>query len=184
MALTFRFTKTRERDCAWINDRALLDVPPAVRADWEKDFAASHLKPYAKNGELSIIKIRDLTTAEVEYVKRHLVGVVLEHLLYRDCFILAARFEGAPDEQRMPDGTMVQTLERKGDFIVLSEAFMKGLNEENPGLSRTLGEAIFHLSFPTATEKKASSPPSTEKPSSAAEGISPSTEGVASEPAA
>lgn len=186
MALTLRYRKERERDCAWIGDPALLDVPESAKADWAKEGAAAHLLPHAKNGDLTIIRVRDLEADEARYVRRFIgAGQILLDNLFYECFALGARFKGQPDQQQMPDGTTVETVERDGNgFLRLSKVFLNAVDRDNPGLVNFIGGLILHGSFPTATEKKASSPPSTEKPSSAAEGTSPSTEGAASDPAA
>jgi len=184
MALTLRYTKGRTRDCAWIGDPALLDVPETAKADWRKDGAAAHLRPFAKNGDLTVITIRDLTPSEVRYVKRHVYTGASVESMYYDCFVLAARFKGAPEAQAMPDGTTEGMLERNGDgFVTLSDAFITGLDHEHPGLVTFFGELIFGNTWPKAVEKKASSPPSTETPSSAAGDTSPSTEGGSPAPA-
>lgn len=186
MALTLRYRKERERDCAWILDPALLNVPDSVKADWSKDGAAAHLLPHAKNGDLTIIRVRDLEADEARYVRRYASGgqVLLDNLFY-ECFALGARFKWQADSQQMPDGTTVETIERDANgFLRLSKVFLNAVDRDNPGLVNFIGNLILTGSFPSAVEKKASSPPSTEKPSSAAEGTSPSTEGASPEPAA
>ena len=176
--LTLRYRKERERECAWILDPALVDVPESVKADWMKDGSIVHLQPYAKNGALTVISVRDLEADEARYVRRYISsGQVLIDNVFFECFALGARFKGQPDEQVMPDGTRVDTIERDANgFLRLSRPFMNGVDRDNPGLVNFIGNVILNGSFPSAIEKKASSPQSTEKPSSTANGTSPSTE--------
>jgi hypothetical protein len=84
MALTLRYRKERERDCAWIGDPALMDVPESAKADWAKEGAAAHLQPHAKNGDLTIIRVRDLEADEARYVRRFIGGgqILLDNLLH------------------------------------------------------------------------------------------------------
>ncbi len=177
--LTIRYRKERERDCAWINDPALLDVSESAKADWAKDGSLVHLQPFAKNGTLTVISVRDLEADEARYVRRFAMGgqVLLANLAY-ECFALGARFKGQPDEQAMPDGTTVETIERDANgFLRLSRAVMNGIDRDYPGLVNFIGNLILNASFASAIEKKASSPPSTETPSSAAEGTNHYTAG-------
>jgi len=179
--LTLRYRKERERDCAWINDPALVDVPESVKADWAKDGSIVHLQPYAKNGTLTVISVRDLEADEARYVRRYIARdqVLIDNVFFEG-FALGARFKGQPDEQVMPDGTRVETVERDANgFLRLSRAFMNGVDRDNPGLVNFIGSLIINGSFATSLEKKASSPQSTEKPSSAAGETNPSTEGGA-----
>ena len=178
MAISLGFRKERVRECAWIGDPALLDVPEAVRASWGEDGAAAHLRPYAKNGELTIITIRDLDADEERYMTRFAMNGFLVRNIAYECFALAARIKGMPEKQKMPDGTEEEAIERDANgFLRLSKAFMNGLDRGNKGMVDFFGMLVFHASFPTEAVKKASSPPSTGTPSSEADATSPSTEG-------
>jgi hypothetical protein len=184
MALSLPFRKERTTDCAWRGDPALLGVPDAVIASWRQDGGAAHLRPYAKNGDLTIITIRDLNADEERYMSRFAMnGFLLRNIAY-ECFALAARFKGQAESQRMPDGTEVEAIERDANgFLRLSTTFMNGIDRANPGLVDFFGMLIFNASFPSEAVKKASSPPSTVTPLSEAAATSPSTGGEPQEKA-
>lgn len=184
MALNIGFRPKRVQDCAWIGDPALAEVPEAAKADWRKDGAAAHLLPYAKNGELTIIKIRDLHASESRYMQRYIGAQVLVRNLFYECFALGARFKGQAEQQQMPDGSKAVSMVRDANgFLRLSDEVMDGLEVTYPGLIDFFGELIFTASFPTEAEKKASSLPSTGTLSLVAADTDPSTGAAQSEKA-
>ena len=168
MALDFGYRVNDERDGIWIGDPALMAVPESAVTDWEKDGIAAHLLPYAKNGQPSILKFRALNFREDRYVRRHFGMGVGGALIAAECFALAVRFPDMQEVATARNGTKVSTMERRGDFTVLSDAFLQHLDEKLPGLINFFGNLIFEATYPSLAEKKASSPPSTETPSLAA----------------
>ena len=170
-----RLLATRGADCDCGN------VPAAALASWHGDPDASHLRAYATHGQPQIIRWRTLTAEEI----------VMCEAFYQDAtnsfeagmrawllaFRLAVNFPGKEDQRDEEDQSVKHSIvENEKGRDMLAEEFVKALMEEYPGIVAFYGSRIINASRPTAAEKKASSPPSTSTPSSAAESTPATTE--------
>jgi hypothetical protein len=112
-------------------------------------------------------------------------GRVLADNVAYECFAIGVRFPEQQEETgRTASGERTQVMVRdQNGFVRLSTPFLNALGKQYPGLIDFYGMLVFAATFPSEPEKKASSPPSTSKPSSAAGDTIPSTGDKPSEPA-
>jgi len=180
MGLDFGFKVNDKREGAWIGDPAFANVPESARADWEKDGAAVHLLPYAINGKPTVFEWRALDVYEARHMKRLFAdwGPGSMQLLTLECFALGVRFPDVQEDGPAQSGVPLKKMTRDAQgFARLSREFLGQLDQRYPGLIDAYGVLIFNATVPSEQEKKASSPPSTETPSSAADSTGEGTAG-------
>lgn len=185
MALQIGWRANELRESIWIGDPALGEVPDAALEAWRLDGDASHLEPYATNGEPTTILFRALTLSEQAYVRTPMYGnesqgekmAGLERAIIL-CFRIGCSFKGAGDSAGTDPGTGAKRkliVNEKGIWM-LSEAVINDVGKAFPGLIEFYGNLVFAASFLSEIEKKASSPPSTQTPSSAEASTAATTE--------
>ncbi len=173
MALSFGWRQGETRESIWKDDPALEGVTEAALQEWYSDFDASHLRPFCKNGQPTIIELRTLNADEAQATLGffHDAGSK-EEAWARACllaFRIGASFpglEGIAD----PSGSGVRhgiTIKERG-IRMLAEPFVAQLAQTYRGIVTTYGGHILNASILTEAEKKASSPRSTQTPSSEA----------------
>lgn len=173
MALSFGWTAGDVREGIWSLDPALKDVPAQALDAWGDDGDAAHLRPYALNGEPTIIRFRNLTCDEECIAKSYfaLQDATPSEAYNRAaliCFRIGVDFDGAPDEVQTPDGSKHKRIVRERGVRMLAEPFVANVKHAFPGLVEFYGGLIFRATYATELEKKASSPPVTPMPSSEA----------------
>lgn len=182
MGLSFGWKSNEVRESIWKDDSALQNVPAAALEEWKRDGDASHLRPYATNGEPDVIRYRTLTLSQREVVAAQhngeMDGAGRALIL---AFRIGVDFPSAPESfkvaQSNDDGTQEEvtvsrTVREKG-IRMLAEPFVQYLETKHPGIVLFYGGLIFNGTFPSEPEKKASSPQSTQKQSPEAASTKP-----------
>lgn len=171
MGLSFGFKALDVRESIWQGDDALANVPSAALEAWWEDGDATHLAPYAKNGEPSKITFRNLTPDEMRIATGIGEGggsseAFARHTLM--CFRIGVDFPDAPEKfPPDPNGVVHSKIVKERGIRMLSLGFVDFLERRYPGIVMFYGVLISKATLPTDAEKKASSPPSTPRPSSA-----------------
>jgi hypothetical protein len=188
MGLSFGWQADDVRESFWIDDPDLENVSAQARVAWNEDGDASHLRPFIRpGGKPALITFRPLNMAESRTVTAlmasladsQLEGIIRAYLL---CFRLAADCPDAP--ARIPAGVDKETgkdlfhdrVVKERGYRMLADPFCKKLDKDYPGIVSFYGRMIFEATYPTESEKKASSPPSTMTPSLATATTLPATE--------
>lgn len=168
MALQLGFKRREVVKAIWKDDTALVGVTAEALEAWEQDGAAFHLEPFARNGSPRMFTYRPLRGNERRsFVKP---GMSWSHMKYM-CFQLGVRFPDAPEAEPINKDFVAPTLVPDDlglGFKLLNPDFVDFLEEQSPGIVDMYGKLVYSAGVPTDAEKKASSPPSTERPSSAA----------------
>ncbi len=165
MALDFGWLANDVRESIWIDDPALLNVSQAARDAWEEDGDASHLQPFAKNGQPTRITFGVLTTAQTQsalsfYGDSFNDADAFGRMLNL-CFRMAVDFPDAPDEITTAEGDKVKRVVKEHGIRMLADPFVAALARKYPRMQGFYGLKVYRASFATDAEKKASSPPST-----------------------
>jgi hypothetical protein len=166
MGLDFGWRANDTRDTIWREDTSLVNVPSGALSDWNRDGDASHLLPYAKNGKPEVFTFRALSLDESRYV----LGILMDGaatswpraLLY--CFRIAVDFPQAPEKFTDSSGKDNGRSTRVHGIRMLADPFCFALEVKYPGIIAFYGQLIYAATFPSEAEKKASLPPSTQKP--------------------
>lgn len=176
MALSLGWRANEVRESIWVGDPSLVNIPDGALEAWRIDGDASHLEPYATNGEPTTILWRALTVSEQAYVRNPMYGnnsegermAGLERAVILS-FRIACSFKGAGESmgQDPETGAKRKIVVNERGFWMLSEAVVADLDKVFPGLIAFYGHLVFAASFLSEVEKKASSPPSIQTPSSA-----------------
>ncbi len=184
MGLKFGWRAHDVRESIWFEDESLIDVdaqgkktnraPAAALDAWREDADASHLLPYATNGEPTIIRFRNLSPDEFRVVQAYFVdptnsfeGAVRAWLA---AFRIAIDFPGKETQaDTSGSGAPPHAIVVKEHGIrMMANELVTALEENYPGIVAFYGRRILNASMATDAEKKASSPQSTQTPSSAA----------------
>jgi hypothetical protein len=172
MGLDFGWRANDVRETIWIEDSALVNVPPGVIDDWRADGDASHLRPYATAGQPEVFTFRTLTQDEAHYVRRFAEGegdrpsMSALARVFLASFRIGVEFPTGPESLRDQAGARHSRTARERGIRMLNEEFVEYLARRYPGIVAFYGNLIFAATFATDAEKKASSPPSTPPPSS------------------
>ncbi len=173
MSLSFGWRANDRRESIWIGDDALVNVSAAARAAWTEDADASHLTPFATAGKPTIIRFRTLTADEkpvavstMSDADSNTEGFARTMLR---CFRIGVDFEDMPEEIPDATGARHKTIVKERGIRMLASEFVEWIETKYPGITFFYGYRIFQASYPSTEEKKASSPPSTQTPSSGAE---------------
>lgn len=172
MALSFGWKANDVRESIWRDDDALANVPAAAMEAWKEDGDASHLRPYALHGQPTLISFRTLNPDESRIAQAYFYqgDNALESYTRATliCFRIGVDFVGAPDEIATPDGSRHARIVKERGVRMLAHEFVSAMETAQPGIVSFYGGLIYKATWPTETEKKASSPPYTLTPSSAA----------------
>jgi hypothetical protein len=172
MALSFGWRANDVRESIWRDDDALTNVPAAALEAWKEDGDASHLRPYALGGQPTVITFRTLNPDESRIAQAYFYqgDNALESYTRATliCFRIGVDFAGAPDGIGTPDGTIHPRIVKDRGTRMLALEFVAAMEAQHPGIVSFYGGLIYKATWPTEVEKKASSPPSTLTPSSAA----------------
>ncbi len=179
MALSFGWRANEVRESIWRDDPALVGVTEAALQEWYVDFDASHLRPFAKLGQPTIIELRTLTSDEAQAVLGFFHDAANREEAWSRACLLAFRIgasfpglEGVPTGDGQRHGV---TVKERG-IRMLAEPFVSQLSKDYRGIVITYGGHILNASILTDAEKKASSPPSTQTQSSEAASTAATTE--------
>ncbi len=182
MAFDFGWKANDIRISIWRGDKALKDVPVAALEAWREEPEASHLEPYVKPGEkATLVQLRNLTPDELRLAYGPYADALNNVEAWTRACLLAFRvavsFVDMPAHIVNPaTGDRHPTTVRERGVRMLANELVMYLEENNPGMVGFYGSLILDASSPTGAEKKASSPPSTQTPSAAAESIPAITE--------
>lgn len=173
MAISFGWKANDVRESIWRDDDALTNVPGAALEAWKEDGDASHLRPYALHGQPTLISFRTLNPDESRIAQAYFYqgDNALESYTRATliCFRIGVDFIGAPDMVGTTDGVLHHRIVKERGVRMLAQEFVSAMETSQPGIVSFYGGLIYRATWPTETEKKASSPPSTQTPSSAAE---------------
>ena len=158
------------RESIWKDDDSLAGVTEAALDSWREDGDASHLRPFATNGEPQIITFRPLSQDELEVVRAlHVEAANTAEAMFRSwllCFRIAVEFKGARTEFTVEHtGHKAKRIVKERGIKMLADEFVTYVEENQPGIIAFYGQLVFSASFLSPAEKKASSPPSTPTPS-------------------
>ncbi len=171
MALSFGWRSNDIRESIWKGDPALKNVTPAALEAWEEDGDASHLEMFETKGDPATrITFRNLTPDETRIAQGYFVDASSFEGYMRAilvCFRIAVGFPDTP-EVRTQDGVKRGYVVREKGIRMLANEFVSELENKYPGMVGFYGTLVLNASFATELEKKASSPQSTQTPSSAA----------------
>ena len=183
MSLKFGWRATEVRESIWKGDLCLLGpdgtsrATAAALAAWQEDGDASHLRPFCE-GTPTIIRVRTLSPDELQAVQALLFNPGIPMEGYSRAILLAFRigidFAGK-EEHRTPEGAIHGITVNERGIRMLAEPIVAQLAQDYPGMVWFYGKLILDASQATEKEKKASSPPSTPTPSSAAESTAATT---------
>jgi hypothetical protein len=173
MGLNFGWKAHDTRESIWSGDPALVDVPEVALEEWVKDGEARHLLPYAKAGQPSIIEFRALSIDESQHLELYRTGLGSGEESFARFLLMAfrmgVRFKDAPERgYRDHKGQEHAMLVRERGIAMLAEGFCDYIEREYPGIIGFYGVKVYFATRPSEPEKKASSPLSTQTPSSAA----------------
>lgn len=182
MGLSIGWRYNDVRESIWKDDTAIprrtgedgkevADIPAGALEAWLEDGDASHLEPYATQGEPQRIRFRALTPDEKEIVKGVLIGadnnIEGAGRAWILCFRMAVSFEGAEDAGKDEYGARRRMTSKVRGIPMMANEVVADLERTYPGLVGFYGGLVFNASFLGDVEKKASSPPSTATPSPA-----------------
>lgn len=171
MALSFGWRANDQRESIWKDDPALVGVTAAALDAWREDGDASWLRPFATNGQPSVITFRTLTPDESRIAQAYMFGdgSALEAWTRATlaCFRMACDFPDAPTEIMTPEDQARHSRVAKDHGVrMLAPEFVADIEARYPGMVSFYGALIYRATHPQDAEKKASSPPPTLKPSS------------------
>ncbi len=175
MALSLGWRANEIRESIWKGDPALEGVTAAALSAWEEDGDAGHLEPFVKHGQPTRLEFRNLNGDEIRYVRgpgfeASSIGGAVDRI-WRLAFRIGINIVGMPVSIRDPEGIEHHTIVRQEGIRMLAGGLTDELERTYPGIVDFYGAMIFGASVPSDKEKKASSPPSTQTPSSAAVSI-------------
>ncbi len=179
MALSFGWRANEVRESIWRTDPALEGISEAALAAWTDDGDASHLEPFIKHGQPTRIEFRTLNTDESRVVQSYYPTAANDVEAWARaclmCFRLGVNFQGL-EKIRTSEGEDHPLIVRERGLRMLAEPFVADVERKYPGMVGFYGAKIFLATIATETEKKASSPPSTQTPLSEAASMVATTE--------
>ncbi len=163
MGLSFGWKSNDTRESIWKDDNSLVNVPESALVSWRVDGDASHLRPFATNGQASKITFRTLNSDEyLAVTTRHYGAGSIESYSRMTLlgFRIAVDFPDAPNEFTDARGVRQLRVVKEQGTAMLSDGFVRHIEETYPGIVLFYGNLVLQASMPTPAEKKASSPPS------------------------
>ncbi len=172
MALSFGWRPHEVRESIWREDPALANISAAALASWREDGEAMHLRPFESAGKASIITFRNLTPDEARMASAYWYEAANNVESWGRatlvCFRIGVDFPGEPEEIQTPDQIRHPRVVKERGVRMLAPEFISDLETRYPGMVAFYGGLIYRATYPEDAVKKASSPPSTQTPSSVA----------------
>lgn len=171
MALSFGWSPGESRVTYWPGDPCFVDLPDDVVDTWRESLDGEVLMPYAKNGKPTEITVRVLTHREIMRARaltaRGIEGDTVEAMFdaYAFLFRVGVDFD-LPATFTDGSGAVHKRHVTDGGIRMLTDEFTLAIDRAYPGIVMALGGHLMRANMLTGAEKKASSPPSTEAPSS------------------
>lgn len=165
MALNIGWKRSEQWESYWIEDPAFVDVSEAARQEWEESGDGGPLRPFVKDGaKPTRILFRSLTPDEARMVIAILheapspvEGLIRAYLL---CFRIAVAFPDLGGTIGDAGGAQHPTVVKERGTRMLATELVAHLEAAYAGIVTFYGAKVYAASFPSAAEKKASSPQS------------------------